>query len=190
MTAFYLLTGVLMIEPQAPVEHRHLLEIKRIYVDKLSGAEGTSQIRDLLISAIQASKLFQITENPDRADAYLRGGAEDLIFTETFQYRDSIDGRAQVGAPRANQANRNANARGAAFSIGEDESLREQIRRHEATAAIRIVSKEGDVIWATTKESAGAKFRSASADVAAKIVEQLKQDFAAVARPSSPPTAK
>ena len=174
-----LLFCFLAIDPAGPAEHRQLLEVKRIYVDKLTGTDGTAQIRDLLISAIQTSKLFQITENPERADAFLRGGAEDLIFTETFQYRDSVDGRAQVNEARGTRAP-NRQARGAAISIGEDESLREQVRRHEATAAIRIVSKEGDVLWATTKESSGAKFRSASADVAAKIVDQLKQDLAAV----------
>ena len=36
-------------------------------------------------------------------------------------------------------------------------------------AAVRLVNKEGDVIWATTQESLGAKFRGASMDVADKI---------------------
>lgn len=170
----------MMIDPQAASEPRPLLEIKRLYVDRLTGSEGTAQIRDLLIAAIQTNRLFQITENPDRADAFLRGGAEDLIFTEVFQYRDSVDGRAQVNSSRGATSRTNSReARGAALSIGEDESLREQVRRHEATAAIRIVSKDGDVLWATTKESSGAKFRSASADVAAKVVDQLKLDLSA-----------
>jgi hypothetical protein len=43
-------------------------------------------------------------------------------------------------------------------------------------AAIRLVNKDGDVIWSTTQESNGAKFRGASADVADKITRQLTAD--------------
>ena len=43
---------------------------------------------------------------------------------------------------------------------------------------MRLVNKDGDVIWATTQESLGAKFRGASRDVAEKIATKLKDDFA------------
>ena len=33
------------------------------------------------------------------------------------------------------------------------------------------------MIWATTQESLGAKFRGASADVAEKITAKLREDF-------------
>ena len=39
------------------------------------------------------------------------------------------------------------------------------------------MNKDGDVIWATTQESLGAKFRGASADVAEKITTKLKEDY-------------
>jgi hypothetical protein len=39
------------------------------------------------------------------------------------------------------------------------------------------VNKDGDVIWCTTQESLGAKFRGASVDVAEKITGKLKEDF-------------
>lgn len=39
------------------------------------------------------------------------------------------------------------------------------------------MNKDGDVIWATTQESIGGKFRGASADVADKITTKLKEDF-------------
>ena len=44
-------------------------------------------------------------------------------------------------------------------------------------AAVRLVSVDGDVIWSTTQESLGAKFKGASADVADKIVKQLIADI-------------
>ena len=39
------------------------------------------------------------------------------------------------------------------------------------------MNKDGDVIWSTTQESLGAKFRGASADVADKITANLKDAF-------------
>jgi hypothetical protein len=45
-----------------------------------------------------------------------------------------------------------------------------------AHASVRLVNGDGDVIWTTTQESAGAKFKGASADVADKIAKQLSKD--------------
>ena len=42
---------------------------------------------------------------------------------------------------------------------------------------MRLINKDGDVIWSTTQESLGAKFRGASADVADKITSRLKEDY-------------
>jgi len=36
----------------------------------------------MIISSLQNSKLFVITENQDKADTILRGSAEDLVFNE------------------------------------------------------------------------------------------------------------
>jgi hypothetical protein len=48
------------------------------------------------------------------------------------------------------------------------------------------VNKDGDVIWATTQESLGAKFRGSSADVADKITKQLGADFERARKLGSP----
>lgn len=51
-----------------------------------------------------------------------------------------------------------------------------QERRHEARASVRLVTTEGDVIWSTTQESNGGKFRGAMADVADKIARKLIEE--------------
>jgi curli biogenesis system outer membrane secretion channel CsgG len=153
-----------------------LLEIRRVYVEKLGSGEGAEPIRDMLITALQKSGLFVVTENQERADAYLRGSAEDLVFTDTFQSSDSVDGRVSAGA---NNARSSSNRRGAYLSAGagQSESTRIAERKHEAAAAVRLVNKDGDVIWSTTQESTGGKFRGASADLADKVTKQLIADF-------------
>ena len=149
-----------------------LLSVQRIYVDQLKG-ESAPQIRDMIINALQGTKVFVITENPDKADATLRGSAEDLIYTDTFQSSEGIRASAALGSGALGSR---VGSRGVSASVGDEESTRIAERKHEATAAIRLVSKDGDVIWATTQESQGAKFRGASADVADKVVRQLMAD--------------
>ena len=154
---------------------KQLLTLKRVYVDRLTGGETAAQMRDILISSLAGARLFVLTENQERADAILRGAAEDLVFTETHQSSDNINAHANISARSSGSRYNSGNAAG--IGIGEGESDRSAERRHEAIAAVRLVNKDGDVIWSTTQESLGAKFHGASADVAEKITAQLKDDF-------------
>jgi hypothetical protein len=170
--------------PQSPasIEEtglRQLLTIRRVYVDRLTGGETAAQMRDILISSMATTGLFVLTENSDRADVTLRGAAEDLVFSDVHTSNDSINAHANVGSGRSvNQQSVNQRqSMSAGVSLGESESDHSSERRHEAIAAVRLVNKDGDVIWSTTQESLGAKFRGASADVADKITAKLKEDF-------------
>ena len=159
---------------------RQLLTIRRVFVDRLTGGETAAQMRDILISALAGAKLFIITENQERADAVLHGASEDLVFTDTHQSSDGINAHLNAGGSRTASSgyyNRGSSSMNAGLSVGENESEHSAERRHEAIAAVRLVNKEGDVIWSTTEESLGAKFHGASADVADKITVKLKEDF-------------
>ena len=163
--------------PQAAIEEtglRQLLSVRRVYVDRLTGGETAAQMRDILISSMEGTKLFIITENQERADAILRGAAEDLVFTETHNSTDGVNAHMNAGTGRTSSSTRGAYG---GVSLGENESEHSTDRRHEAVAAVRLVNKDGDVIWSTTQESLGAKFRGASSDVADKITAKLKEDF-------------
>jgi hypothetical protein len=153
---------------------RQLLTVRRVYVDRLTGGETAAQMRDILISSLQGAKLFIVTENQERADVILRGAAEDLVFSEAHNSSDGINAHMNVGTGRSTSSSRGAYG---GISAGENESQHTTERRHEAIAAVRLVNKDGDVIWSTTQESVGAKFRGASADVADKIMTKLKDDF-------------
>ena len=166
-----------MDPPQAPVGIeetglRQLLTVHRVYVDRLTGGETAAQMRDILISSIAGSQLFILTENAEKADATLRGAAEDLVFSEVHTSQDSINARANLGSGKSVSQR----PMSAGLGLGENESEHSSERRHEAIAAVRLVNKDGDVIWSTTQESLGAKFHGASADVADKITAKLKED--------------
>ena len=151
-----------------------ILTVKRVYVDKLTGGETAAQMRDLIISSLQGTKLFVLTENPERADAVLRGAAEDLVYTDAFQSSDGVDLRGAIGSgSRSTRSSGSGVGRGLSAGVGDRESSDIRERKHEALATVRLVDKDGDVIWSTTQESNGAKFRGASADVADKISRAL-----------------
>jgi hypothetical protein len=162
---------------------RQLLSVRRVYVDRLTGGDTASQMREILICALENAKLFVLTENPERADATMRGAAEDLVFTDVHSSSESLNAHASLGSSRTTRE------RGgyAGFGAGESESSRSSERRHEALAAVRLVNQAGDVIWSTTQESLGAKFRGASTDVADKITSRLKEDFERARKLKPPP---
>jgi hypothetical protein len=155
---------------------KQLATVHRVFVDRLTGGETAAQMRDILISSLAGAELFVVTENQEHADAFLRGAAEDLVFTDVHQSSDSVNAHANLGTSRgAAYGARNSNTLG--LGLGDNESDRTAERRHEALAAVRLVNKDGDVIWSTTQESLGAKFHGASADVADKITAKLKEDY-------------
>ena len=76
-----------------------------------------------------------------------------------------------------NQEKADAILRGSGEDLVFNETHTSSDSLHEANAAVRLVSKDGDVIWSTTQESLGGKFRGASSDVADKITKQLTEDY-------------
>ena len=159
-----------------------LIQVRKIYVDRLTGGDTAAQMRDMLISSLQKGGPFTVTENADRADAILRGAAEDLVFTDKFSSQDNINAHTNIGSGAdtsysSGKISGRTGGKTAGVTIGESESSHIEERKHEAMAAVRLVDKNGDVIWSTTQESTGGKFRGASADVADRITRQLLVDF-------------
>jgi len=165
---------------------RQLVQVKRIYVDRLGGGETAAQIRDMIIASLHGAQMFVITENPDRADAVLRGSAEDLVFTDALSSSEGISVRAGAAASDGARTYSQRSSRSASVSAGDQESIKIAERKHEATASVRLVNKDGDVIWSATEESQGGKFRGASADVAEKIARKLISEYERAKRMISP----
>jgi hypothetical protein len=156
-----------------------LAMIKRVYVEPLGGGQGSDQMRDMIIAALQRSGLFTITEDKDRADATLRGSSADKVYNEEHDTSDSIGVNANTGASSStkNYESGVSSSKSGGLGVTQRESSHIQERRHEASASLRLVDCEGDVIWSTTQESPGAKFHGAMADVADRIVRQLIEDM-------------
>jgi hypothetical protein len=164
---------------------RQLLTLKRVYVDRFVGGETAAQMRDMIISSLENTKLFVITENQERADAILRGSGEDLVFNDVHSSSDGINVHSSLStnqsdedtALRGGTRSYDRTGRSIGLGAGDSESSHSVERRHEANAAVRLVNKDGDVIWSTSQESMGGKFRGASTDVADKITKRLLEDY-------------
>jgi hypothetical protein len=162
--------------PVAP----NLANVRRIFIDKLGGGSAGDQLRDMIIASLMKSKLFLVTENSDRADAFLRGSADDQVYEEDHSSSESIGIHASSGSGGSSTSMYGAGSSShqtAGAGVTDSESSRSRERKHEASAAIRLVDCNGDVIWSMTQESAGGKFRGAMADIAEKIGQKLVEDY-------------
>ena len=93
-----------------------------------------------------------------------------------------MNARANLGTSRSERSGGyGAPGSGASVTggvgVGDSETSHIEERKHEAVAAVRLVNKDGDVIWSTTQESQGGKFHRASTDVAERITKKLIEDY-------------
>jgi hypothetical protein len=147
----------------------------------LAGDYSAEAIRQLIISTLEQTHLFLLTDNPDRADVTLRGAANDTAFTDTFDTQESVNSRGGGGGSSGHASPSTRLSSSTIYgnlAAGDNDSQHIREHKHEAYATVRLCNRDGDVIWATTQESRGAKFHSASADVAEKVSRQLQADFA------------
>jgi curli biogenesis system outer membrane secretion channel CsgG len=159
-----------------------LLKIKRIYVDSFGDDITSKELQSMIVSALVESKRFKVTENRDHADAILKGVALEKTSQEMHGYGDStaVGGAAGGHSSTINGSNGNVSGSSSggfvARHLGISDSSVNTETIENARIAIRLISPDGDVIWTSTQESKGAKYKGASADVADKCVKQLVKD--------------
>jgi hypothetical protein len=166
-----------------------VLKVRRIYVESFGDDKTSKILQAMVINSLAASKRFIVTENKEKADAVLKGTAIEKTSQEVHA---SGEGTAVAGAAGAisGSANRStASLSGAsaahAARIEDSELSTETIDR--AAVAVRLVATDGDLLWTTTQESKGAKFKGAGADVADKVVKQLLHDIDKMTQKMSSP---
>lgn len=164
-----------------------LLRVKRIYVDNLGDEPVARQMRDMIINGLNESKRFIITENKEKADAILKGSGLEKTSQEFHSTSESTAVSGAAGHHSGNVSGTVVNGTGSvsgsssggfhASGAGISDASASTETIHEARVAVRLVNADGDVIWSTTQESKGAKYKGSSADVAEKIVKQLLRDI-------------
>jgi hypothetical protein len=175
-----------------------LLKVTRIYVDDFGSDPAAKQIQAMLASSISASKRFIVTENKDKADAVLKGFALEKTTQEFHSLGDSAAVAQTHGAHHGEVSGSVVNGTGSisgsstgfitGSAVAADDSTASSQAVNDARVAVRLVAADGDVIWSTTQESRGAKYKGASADIADKVVKKLIADLERLAASTPPPT--
>jgi len=168
-----------------------LLKVKRIYVDSFGDDTVSRELQSMIVSGLVATKRFKVTENRDRADAVLKGVALERTSQELHAYGESTAVGGASGGSHSEISGAGGVISGSsnggfiARHMGTSDSSVNTETINEARIAVRLVDPDGDVIWTTTQESKGAKYKGASADVADKCVKQLLRDQDKLSAPDS-----
>jgi hypothetical protein len=155
-----------------------MLALKRVYVDHLGTDTAALQLRDMIIASLLRARLFLVTEDETQADAFLRGSAAELMFTEIHSSREGLQLRASSSLRQRGSTSSNSDGAAASLGVGETESRYANEHKRQAAAALRLVARTGDVLWSTAQESEGSKYNGSSRDVAEKIVKELETTYA------------
>jgi curli biogenesis system outer membrane secretion channel CsgG len=163
-----------------------LLKVKRIYVDSFGDDVISKEMQSMIVSALVATKRFKVTENRERADAILKGVALEKSSQEVHAYGEGTAvggaGGSSSGSVNGTFVNGTGSVSGSssggfvAHHMATSDSSLNTETVNEARVAVRLVNPDGDVIWTSTQESKGAKYKGSSADVADKCVKQLLRD--------------
>jgi curli biogenesis system outer membrane secretion channel CsgG len=145
-----------------------LLRVKRIFVDSFGDDAVSKELQSMIVSPLVATNQFKVTENRERADAILKGVAVEKTSQELHAYSEGTAVARRNGAA----------------AIKDSSANTETIQ--EAKIAVRLVDPNGDVIWTSTQESKGAKYKGSSADAADKCVKQLLRDIDRLKNSSAP----
>lgn len=159
-----------------------LLKVKRIYVESFGEDIISKEIQSMIVSSLVATKRFKVTENRERADAILKGVALEKTSQELHAYGEATAVGSASGGQHSSISGSGGTFSGsssggfAAHNEAMNDSSVNTETINEARVAIRLVDPDGDVIWTSTQESKGAKYKGSSADAADKCVKQLLHD--------------
>lgn len=159
-----------------------LLKVKRIYVDSFGDDIISKELQSMIVSALVATKRFKVTENREKADAVLKGVALEKTSQELHAYGEGTSVGGASGGSHSEINGSGGTVSGSsgggfvARHMGISDSSVHTETINEARVAVRLVNPDGDVIWTSTQESKGAKYKGSSADAADKCVKQLLRD--------------
>ena len=160
-----------------------LSKVKRIFVESFGDDLLSKQAQAMLIDALTKTHRFIVTEKKENADAILKGTGLEKTSQELHATSEATSVGGAAGSHSGSISGNNGSVSGSssggfvARSAGIADSQASTETINDARMAARLVSSDGDVLWSTTQESKGAKYKGASADVAEKVVKQLMWDL-------------
>jgi hypothetical protein len=149
-------------------------------------------LQAMLVDAVRSSKRFIVTENKEKADLILKGASLEKTSQEAHALGSGTVVAGAAGSQHGSVSEAGGSVSGsssggfAARQLGINDSQSSIETVNDARVAVRLVSTDGDVVWSTTQESKGAKYKGAAADAAEKVVKQLLRDLERLSSPKLP----
>lgn len=176
---------------EEPKVNAKLALVKRVCVQGFGTDTLGNQAQETLIAKLFESNRFSITENCEKADFVLKGSIVER--TEVTQRSESEGiGFGQAGSTSTSSSSKVGNVGSSSSSAAAGrsagntyESLSSSEVKQQAALTLRIVGKDGEVIWANSQETAGGKSKSAVGLAAEMAVRRLLRDIGRAEKQSS-----
>jgi len=162
-----------------PVPSPRLMEIKYICVERFGNDPLGVQAQEMVIARLFEAKRFRLTENCEKADFALKGSITERSDRTTRSESEGL-GFTASGSARVTTGsgqNRESTAASSTARGNDYESLSSSEVKVQAAVTMRVVDREGEILWAASLESTGGKTKGAIGDAAERAVKRLLRDI-------------
>jgi len=169
-------------EPQDTAELR-LADVRRVCVQNMGDDALGIQVQEMVIARLFQSKRFSLTENCQKADFILKGSITERSEhasrseSEGIGFGQSASGSSSSSSRVGGTGSSSSSSGAARVSGNIYESLSSSEVKQEAAVTLRIVDRDGEIIWATSQESAEGKSKGAIGLAAEQAVRRLLRDI-------------
>ena len=175
--------------PAEPAANPRLLQVKRVCVQNFGDDALGAQAREMVIARLFESKRFSLTENCAKAEFILKGAVTERNDRAFRQESEGVGFGVSGAASDSSGAGINRTGTSASASARGDarETLASSENKQHAVVTMRLVDKDGEILWATSLESAGGKTKGAIGDAAERAARKLLRDLERAEKQRTPP---
>jgi len=172
-----------------PGANPRLLQVKRVCVQNFGDDALGVQAREMIIAKLYESKRFSLTENCDKAEFVLKGAVTERNDRAFRQESEGVGfGVSASGADSSGSgAGRTGTSASASARGDARETLASSENKQHAAVTMRLVDKDGEILWAASLESTGGKTKGAIGDAAERAVRKFLRDLERAEKQSTSP---
>ncbi len=165
--------------PPEPAADPRLLQVKRVCVQNFGDDALGAQAREMVIARLFESKRFSLTENCAKADFVLKGAVTERNDRAFREESEGVGFGVSAAASDSSGAGINRTGTSASASARGDarETLASSETKQHAAVTMRLVDKDGEILWAASLESTGGKTKGAIGDAAERAVRKFLRDI-------------
>jgi len=175
--------------PAEPAANPRLLQVKRVCVQNFGDDALGAQAREMVIARLFESKRFSLTENCAKAEFVLKGAVTERNDRAFRQESEGVGfGVSGVASDSSGSgAGRTGTSASASARGDARETLASSENKQHAVVTMRLVDKDGEILWAASLESAGGKTKGAIGDAAERAARKLLRDLERAEKQRTPP---